>query len=251
MNWLILRGLVREQRHWGTFAGEFEAALREKDPQAKVHCLDFAGFGTESDRPSPVTIDGIVDDLRYRWQAIGGEEDWGLLSVSLGGMVAMNWTSRFSGDFKKLVLINSSVGGLSPLFKRMQPRNIPTILSLFWERNIRRREERILSITTNLSGEALKKRADWQGGFAKVVRPRDAAAQILAAIRFRAPEKISIPVLVLTSKGDTLVHYSCSERIAEHFGAHLRVHESANHDLPTDDPQWVSGQVQAWVAQAH
>jgi pimeloyl-ACP methyl ester carboxylesterase len=248
MNWLILRGLVREQRHWGDFKPEFENGLRKRDPEARVFGLDFAGFGTESERVSPATIDGIVDDLRARWRALDGEgKEWCLLSVSLGGMVAMNWTSRFPEDFKKLVLINSSVGGLSPLFKRMQPRNIPTILSLFLEDDIRRREERILSITTNLKGDSLTKRADWQGGFAKPVRPRDAAAQILAAIRFRAPERIRIPVLVLTSKGDTLVHYSCSERIAEHFGAEIRIHESANHDLPTDAPEWVSEQVRAWI----
>ena len=159
----------------------------------------------------------------------------------------MNWTSRYPSDFKKLVLINSSVGGLSPLFRRMQPANIPTILSLFFERNVRSREARILSITTSLKGEALEKRADWQGGFAKVIRPRDAAAQIFAAVRFRAPARISIPVLVLTSKGDTLVHYSCSESIARHFQADLRIHETANHDLPTDDPDWVSAQVRSWV----
>jgi pimeloyl-ACP methyl ester carboxylesterase len=247
MNWLILRGLVREQRHWGEFASQLEAGLKEKDPSAKVFTLDFAGFGTESDRLSPATIDGIVDDLRTRWSALGASGEWGLLAVSLGGMVAMNWTSRFTRDFAKLVLINSSVGGLSPLFRRMQPRNIPTILSLFFERNIRSREERILSITTNLKGDALKKRADWQGGFAKVVRPRDAAAQIFAAVRFRAPARIGIPVLVLTSKGDTLVHYSCSESIARHFGAELRIHETANHDLPTDDPDWVSAQVRSWA----
>ncbi len=247
MNWLILRGLVREQRHWGEFAPQFEAGLKEKDPQAKVFTLDFAGFGTESERFSPTTIDEIVDDLRARWSALPASGEWFLLAVSLGGMVAMNWTSRYPEDFKKLVLINSSVGGLSPLFRRMQPANFPTILSLFFEKNIRNREERILSITTNLKGDALKKRADWQGGFAKVVRPRDAAAQIFAAIRFRAPARIAIPVLVLTSKGDTLVHYSCSESIARHFGADLRIHETANHDLPTDDPNWVSFQVSSWV----
>jgi len=247
MNWLILRGLVREQRHWGEFASQFEAGMRQKDPRSKVHTLDFAGFGTESDRLSPTSIDGIVDDLRARWSALSAEGDWGLLAVSLGGMVAMNWTSRYPEDFKRLVLINSSVGGLSPLFRRMQPANFPTILSLFFERNIRNREERILSITTNLKGDALRKRADWQGSFAKVVRPRDAAAQIFAAIRFRAPARISIPVLVLTSKGDTLVHYSCSESIARHFGAELRIHETANHDLPTDDPDWVKNQVGSWA----
>mgnify|MGYP003949335389 CR=1 FL=1 len=43
MNWLFLRGLTREQRHWGPFRDVFARDY----PGAKVHCLDLPGTGTE------------------------------------------------------------------------------------------------------------------------------------------------------------------------------------------------------------
>jgi hypothetical protein len=248
MNWLILRGLVREQRHWGNFASEFEAKLKTKDPNARVYCIDFPGFGTESERASPASIDGIVDDLRARWKTmVGDQSESCLMAVSLGGMVAMNWVARFPSDFKRLVLINSSVSGLSPIHHRLQPRNYLTILSLFAETDLAAREETILKMTSNLKGEALKKQARYNASVAKVIRKKDALSQIFAATRFRPPSKIEIPVLVLAAKGDTLVHYSCSEKIAEHFSAEIQYHETANHDLALDDSEWVSERIKEWV----
>jgi len=61
-NWLILRGLAREQRHWGPFVDIFEA----KVPGSRVHTLDLPGVGTECQRDSPATVAGIVSDLRER-----------------------------------------------------------------------------------------------------------------------------------------------------------------------------------------
>jgi pimeloyl-ACP methyl ester carboxylesterase len=246
MKWLILRGLVREQRHWGAFRGEFEDMLKHSDPSAEVHAIDFPGFGTESHRPSPTTISGIVDDLRSRWTG-SSAEPWALLAISLGGMVAMNWVSRYPSDFKRLVLINSSATGLSPLHKRMKPSNYPHILGLFFERDLYSREKKILKLTTNLRGEALEARARWNTEIAKEIRQADAAAQILSALRFRPPQAIPIPLLVLGSKGDSLVDHSCSERIARRFGGRLSIHETGNHDLSIDAPVWIAAEVTAWL----
>lgn len=254
MKWLILRGLVREQRHWGGFRADFERMLKQTDPVAEVHAIDFPGFGTESHRPSPSTISGIVDDLRSRWLALSGRsegapdsEPWALLAISLGGMVAMNWASRYPGDFKRLVLINSSATGLSPIHKRMKPSNYPHILGLFFQRDLYSREKKILELTTNLKGEALEARARWNTEIAKEIRQADAAAQILSALRFKTPVSIAIPVLVLGSKGDKLVDHSCSERIARRFGGRLSVHETGNHDLSVDAPEWIASEVTNWL----
>lgn len=247
MKWLIIRGLVREQRHWGGFREDFERMLRESDPSAEVHAMDFPGFGTEAHRNSPATISGIVDDLRERWKKIAPGESWGLLSISLGGMVAMNWTSRFPGDFKRVVLINSSATGMSPLHKRMKPANYPHIVGLFFQQDLYQREKKILSLTTNLKGDALEARARWNTEIAMKIRKSDAAAQILSAIRFRPPAEIPIPVLVLGSKGDSLVDYSCSEQLARRYGARLSLHDTGNHDLSIDAPEWIASQVTLWL----
>ena len=64
-NWLLLRGLVREQRHWGTFP-----ALLAEGTRSRVLTLDLPGVGTERGRKSPTTIPGIVDDIRARFLAL-------------------------------------------------------------------------------------------------------------------------------------------------------------------------------------
>ena len=250
MKWLILRGLVREQRHWGSYKDDFEVFLRSTEPESQVHSLDFPGFGTEIARASPFSIDEIVDDLRARWKTLKASpaETWCLLAVSLGGMVAMNWTSRYPNDFKRLVLINSSATGLSPLTKRMKPENYPRVLSLFLESDIASRERKILEMTTNLKGTALQERAKAHAGFALKVRKKDAFAQILAALRFKTPSQITVPLLVVGGQGDQLVDVSCSEKIARNFNGTLVTHPTANHDLALDEPQWLMEQIRTWVS---
>src|SRR5205814_3692341 len=65
--WLLLRGLAREQRHWGAFLPALQAAL----PDARVHCLDLPGAGTEHARTSPANARSIAEDVRQRWLALG------------------------------------------------------------------------------------------------------------------------------------------------------------------------------------
>jgi pimeloyl-ACP methyl ester carboxylesterase len=248
MKWLILRGLVREQRHWHGFREVLEQKLKQVDPDAEVYAIDLAGFGTEVSRISPTTITGIVEDIRVRWKNMKkhDQENWGILAVSLGGMVAANWTSRFPDDFKKAVLINSSMSGLSPIQDRMIPKNYPTIIRLLLSRNLVHREKTILGMTTNLNPEKIAERAEKQADYGKDVNKINAVYQILAAILFRAPQTIRVPMMVLVGDGDTLVSPKCSEAIAKKYQAQLNRHPTANHDLATDDPHWVADQVASW-----
>jgi alpha-beta hydrolase superfamily lysophospholipase len=249
MKWLILRGLVREKRHWGDFPVLFESRLKTIDAAAEVHCIDLPGFGSEYHRPSPFSISEIVDDLRSRWLVIKKPGDsWSILAISLGGMVTMNWASRYPQDFEKVVLINSSMAGLSPLFHRMLPRNYPTVISLLLKSDLEEREKSTLGMTTLLKGGELEARAKKHISFAQKVRKRDAIAQITAAIRFKAPREMKAPLLVLTSKGDTLVSYSCSLAIAKHYQGDLKVHETANHDMSVDAPDWICSSVIEWLS---
>lgn len=250
MNWFILRGLVREQRHWGNFQSIFQKKLNEEHPNGKVFCLDAPGFGTELNRTSPLTIKGIVHDLRERWMIEKNKNqypdaEWGILAVSLGGMIALQWTHDYPDDFKQLVVMNSSVSGLSPVLKRFRPKNIPKLIQLMIRRDLHHREKNILEMTTNLRGDSLAKQVSRNVEIAQTANPsrQNAIRQLVAATRFRAPEKISVPMLVISGLGDQLVHPHCSEQIAKHFQAPLIHHETANHDLSADEPEWVANQV--------
>ena len=248
MKWLILRGLVREQRHWGEFKDIFEGKLKDLNPQSKVYTIDMPGFGTEVSRVSPKTIAGIVEDVRSRWQELKEtrDEEWGILAVSLGGMVAAQWSSHYQDDFKKVVLINSSMSGLSPIHHRMMPSNYPRIVKLLLSKNLVEREKKILGMTTNLEMQNLIKQAEIQAEYGKDVNRVNAIYQILAAVRFKAPKKIPIPVLVLVGEGDQLVSPKCSMAIARQYGAKIMSHPTANHDLANDDPKWIAEQVTNW-----
>src|SRR4051794_2203226 len=105
MKWLLLRGLAREQRHWGRFPDVFA-----KTAGVTTFCLDFPGTGTEHARPGPSSVRAIVEDLRQRWQALKGasDEPWGILGISLGGMVSMQWAADHPEDFARVVIANTS-----------------------------------------------------------------------------------------------------------------------------------------------
>ena len=233
-NWLLLRGLVREQRHWGSFSG----AVAER-MGVRVQCLVFPGTGTEHTRESPGTIAGIVDDIRARLDR--GEGTWGIFAVSLGGMVALDWADRYPDDFARVVVCNTSAGDLSPVWHRMRPQRWPRVVFSALSTDVRARERRILEMTTNradIDRETLS--ATWAGYAADAPVARAVfARQLSAATRSKAPTALSTSVSVLVADGDNLVNPACSKQIAARLGIEPQVHPWGGHDLALDDPAWV------------
>jgi pimeloyl-ACP methyl ester carboxylesterase/alpha-ketoglutarate-dependent taurine dioxygenase len=244
MHWLFLRGLAREQRHWGAFPETFARRV----PGSRVHCLDLPGAGTERGRASPTTIVAIMEDVRAHWLALRDAHDgsWGLLGTSLGGMVAMAWCARHPGDFARLVLAGASAGDLSRPWRRFDPRVVPTALGVLTERDPVRREEKALSMTSSVREGLGAVAAEW-------ARYRPMAAgnvvrQLLAARAFQAPARIEVPVLVLAGARDPLADPSCSRLLASHLGVPFSIHPEAGHELALDAPDWLAGEVAAWLA---
>lgn len=238
--WLLLRGLSREKRHWERFPHVFAESLG-----VQVECLDAPGFGTEFERTSPTSISAITDDIRSRLDR--GSDTWSLLSISLGGMIGLDWCARYPGDFERAVIINSSTAA-TPVWQRFLPSSIPNLVLGRFRADVPR-ERAILAQTANnpdLDLDALSQR--W-AGYLQTQRPSSAsiARQITAAIAFRMPKRIDTPLLVLTSANDRLVSSSASSTIANTFGAPLAVHTSAGHDLPLDDGAWIAEQVRRWI----
>lgn len=245
MRWLLLRGLAREQRHWG----EFPRIFAERVPNARVTCLDLAGAGTEHQRATPTSVAGLVDDLRARLLALPGDEPWSIFAVSLGGMIAMDWCARYPGDFRRGVVVNTSARDLGSFWERFVPANYPKIFSTLASADPLQRERNILDITTNnpkLDREAIARRHAEYSTDRPMAR-MNVVRQILAASKQSAPQRLELPVLVIGSTADRLVSSKCSTRIAERLGADLVMHDAAGHDLPTDEPAWLADQVAAWV----
>lgn len=247
MNWLLLRGLAREQRHWGGFP----ELLRSRLPGSKITCLDLPGAGTESARPSPTDLDAIVEDLRSRWSgaAAGGEKPWGVIGISLGGMAALRWCDRYPGDFERAVVINSSAQNLSPPWERIRSQTLVAALPLLLERNPLKREEKILALTTALQGDKLPQVAiEWARiGAETRMRPKAVLSQLIAALGFRAPASVRARLLFVAGMGDRFTSPRCSQRLSERLGAPLVTHPAAGHDLPLDSPDWLSSEIARWA----
>lgn len=245
-NWLLLRGLAREERHWGDFPHMIEKQI----PHAKVHFLELPGVGKKAHIEAFSQIKDYTNQLREEWLElqIKNPEPWGIIAISMGGMIGMDWCNRFPHDLSTLVLVNSSAGNLSSPHHRFSPLAMGTVLKLFFREDYEEREEAILKLTTNM----LKIEKDLVQRYASYsadtpIRRSSFIKQMIAASRFKVPEELSQNLLILAAKKDRLASYKCSKSIAKHFNKKLYLHDQAGHDLPMDDPQWIIDHLKSFL----
>ncbi|MCB0420008.1 MAG: alpha/beta hydrolase [Bdellovibrionales bacterium] len=244
MNWLILRGLARHQKHWGDFPKRLASQLK-----GRVECLDAPGFGLEANRPSPLSVKEIMYDYRSRWIQKHFEGDWGVLGHSLGGMVALEWAHRFPEDFKAVAVMNTSFKGLSPIWKRLSKDAVFYMSQILSAKNSAKKEELILKMITRKGSDHSETLKEWLE--LEKVQPssvNNAIRQLFAASKYKAPEEIEVPLLVLSGGGDRMVDRSCSQKVADHFAAELRRHPTAGHDIALDDGRWLVDQISQFSA---
>ena len=157
-DWILLRGLVREQRHWGDFPAIFARELG-----VRVHTIDIAGAGTQHRESCPRSVAGMAEDVRARWLTLRAELErthgatrWGLLGVSLGGMIAMAWAAAHPADLQRVVLARALVNDPDLIFLDEPTTGLdPQARHQMWEklRVLLRRGKTIL-LTTHFMDEA-------------------------------------------------------------------------------------------------
>ncbi|MBM4201695.1 MAG: alpha/beta hydrolase, partial [Gammaproteobacteria bacterium] len=202
---------------------------------------------------SPFTVGGIMEAARaeaLERSAAFAAAPLFLLSISLGSMVAIDWAQRFPDELAGVVLINTSLAGLSPAYRRLRWRILPEMLIIARERDVARREAGILRLTSNAQPfrrELIDARV--QADRRHPVSGRTLLRQLWAAARFRPSlEKPRVPVLLLSGQGDRMVSPRCTEDLAELWNLEPRRHPTAGHDLPLDDPDWTIDSVQQWLS---
>lgn len=242
--WVLLRGLVREQRHWGNFPDQFQARI----PDATVVTLDLPGNGTLYRDASPTRIEDMAQFCRAELLLRGLKPPYNVLALSLGAMVAVAWSKAAPHEIAACVLINTSLRPFDPFHRRLRPQNYGTLLRCLFAAAAQR--ERLILQLTSCRGEAqaavLEQWTGYQSEFP--VSPRNALRQLWAAMRFRAPDVKPCPnMLVLGSLQDRLVDNRCSQELARRWHADAAFHPSAGHDLPLDDGAWIAQQVGAWL----
>jgi pimeloyl-ACP methyl ester carboxylesterase len=245
-HWVFIRGLVRESRHWGSFPEQFQARFPDDD----IHLIDFPGTGALHKEKSPLSIEGMLTAIRKSLKEKNIKPPYRIVSLSMGAMMVMEWATRYPDEVTFGVLINSSVGNLSPFYERLLPHNYLTILRRFiLQRSLRQREAAIYDMTVNFPEDRDYVIDQWvQIARERPVSLSNAVNQILAASRYRLSDHLpALPILVLNGAKDRLVHPNCSVAIAKKWQAPLIIHPEAGHDLPLDDPQWVIDNIQKWV----
>lgn len=241
-----MRGLGRERGHWFEFPQLLERALG-----AAAVSVDLPGTGERRHDIRPRCIEAIAGELRELLRAQGTELPWGVIGISLGGMVALSLAEQWPAGISHAVLINSS-SRLSFGHDRLLPGAWLALLRCVLTVDAEARERQIYSLTTNASATEI---ARWARQAAELsrrapVRGRALALQLLAAAAFHPPARITQPALILCGGRDRLVAPSCSAALARRLGASHRCHPSAGHDLPLEDPGWVIEQVRGWLVGA-
>jgi pimeloyl-[acyl-carrier protein] methyl ester esterase len=240
MNWLLLRGLGREQRHWR----DFPAALAACVGSGRVHLLDVAGVGTQHRRLPRPSIHWLARDVARRLPKLpaGADERWSLLGLSLGGMLCLELCALLPDKVQQAVIINAS-SRLTQASARLRPAALPRLLQLLYARDAERREQLLLELTSSLPLAERMRHAELAASFVGDAPVRSLALinQLLAAARFSPPAapRVRARLLFLASRNDALVNPVCTRALARYYGASSAEHPSAGHDLPLDAPLWL------------
>lgn len=247
--WILLRGLTREARHWA----DFPERLRASGIEGEMVPVDLPGSGVHSRVRVPTSVLAMVDFVRADLMSRGYTPPFRLIALSLGAMIAVAWAQREPREIESLVLINTSMRPFSGPLMRLRPRALPELLctALRWDTR-RDVEAAIHNLTCNRRDKRDMDLAAWVAIHRSAPVDRsNALRQLWAAARFRADDAPpQCPTLVLSSRGDALVHPSCSASLAHAWGVEHRQNLWAGHDLPHDDPAWLVDAVSGWEREA-
>lgn len=245
-SWVLLRGLMRESRHWGVFKQQFSQAMQ---PQTVI-TPDFPGNGHLHAQQSPNSVEEMVKHLRSQLQQANYTPPYNVLALSLGAMVAVSWKEQYPEELDKMVLINTSLAPYNPFYHRLRPKNYLAIPILLFGSSTQR-ERLILKLTSqrNRSENPNKLLEQWDT-YAKEypIARSNILRQLTAAAKYHAT--MAVPhekVLLLAGQQDQLVNVKCSLKLAKEWGCEIRLHPNAGHDLPLDDGDWVIQQIQEWL----
>jgi len=243
MNWLLLRGLGREQRHWHDFPERLRALVAPEP----VFLLDLAGTGTERARLPLPSVPWLARDIARRAARLprsmgAAQARWCLVGLSLGGMVALELCGLWTERVAHALVINSSANITHPT-ARLQPRALAGLGRTLLAGDATAREEQLLAFTSHLPAAERHRYAERAAAFARDGAPgrRALISQLCAAARFSPPcaGSLSARLCFLGSRQDRLVSAVCSRDLACRYGAPHLEHPWAGHDLPLDDPRWL------------
>ncbi|MDX1695005.1 MAG: alpha/beta hydrolase [Ketobacteraceae bacterium] len=243
--WILLRGLIREQRHWEDFPG----LLRRENPGKQIVTLDVAGNGTRYREPSPLTIRGMTESIRTELHQRGIKGPFHLVAISMGAMLGLEWLVEYPGEIQSAVLMNTSLRAFNPFYDRFNPRTYPLLGKALLTPDTMARERHILTITSNLRTDHELIARRWAGYAREHPTSRlNALRQLTAAARYRCPRHAPHNrILILNGGKDRLVSPDCSIRLARQWLLPFRQNPEAGHDLALDAGSWSAAEASEFL----
>lgn len=232
---VLLRGLGRSSGFWL----EFSEKLAE---HGDVVCLDLLGTGLSRSDWGRGSIQAFAVDVEHTLQVLGYRAVF-FVGISLGGMVALELSSR-SSVVRKLAVLASSSRGVGE--QRIRPR---ALAQLLWSLRAGVPSNKELAPYL-VSSDTLTRRPElpqiWDDLWRREgFKTFPVVRQLIAAALFDARpalSKIQVPILFMVSKGDGLVPWRNTLRLWERSQyCRLVVLENYGHDFPTEAPDEVIG----------
>lgn len=255
---VFIRGLLRSQWHWG----EFKTKVIGHFPERQCLFLDIPGNGDCFQQKSPCQIRQMTLALIAQLDELNLAADKvDLVSISMGGMIALDWANYAPAQINSLVLINTSLKNFSPFYQRLQPKSWWLLVTMLFK-NRQQKEQKIYQLTSNFVLAApyvcqQEKRVHQQitvTHWLKLAQQQpvkliNGLRQLYAAANFTLTDPPSVPIMLLVSEHDQLVAKQCSEQIAHAWQLELVVHPWAGHDIALDDPHWLCQHLSFWDKQ--
>ncbi len=246
----LIIGLTKESRHWSP---AFIDSLKSEFEPHSIQMVDLSGSGKVRHLKSPILMKKIAAAARSQVVFHEGHRRI-LISISLGGMSAWSWVDQFPNDFTHLVMINSSLAGLSPLWKRVQPVGMWNFIKVALASRGKKKEKLILDLCSNNRQHADEIYPAWvKIGEEANMSLANTIRQVIAGGTFSAKSTPKIPLLVMAAKHDRLAHYSCSEDIVKHASTTAPVKfvltedPLIGHAFHVDAPQVLAEEIRSWV----
>lgn len=234
---------MSESFHWWDFFPQ----LKSRFPNDQFHTAEILGNGKLYEHHTPLSIKKNITALREQVPLDGSKKV--LFGFSLGGMLALEWAHAHPDEVEAVILVNCSLNN-SAFYKRMTAYSLSNILKSGFEKDLHKREEMIIRMTTaNIPPERVSEIALQWGPRGKEfpVKPLNFIWQLGVATQISQRAAPPAPVLVLSSSQDRVVHPDCSKKIADTWKLPLYSHPTAGHDLTLEDPDWVLDHVGRFI----
>lgn len=228
---ILIRGLFRGSYHWGAFPDY----LQNRFPNKTITLIDAPGNGLLFSKDSPMSIEGMVQSIRQQ-RNVRTKVD--IVAISMGGMIGLKWAEMYPEEVDTLVCINTSSRGFSPFYQRLLPRNYLTILTAL-SVGILKREAIVYGLVSNknLDINVVEEWATY--GVAYPLKKCNFFRQLVAALKF----EVTCPacrLFFISSECDRFVDAEATKIMALEWGKPLIINQLDGHDIPLDNPDWLS-----------